>query len=166
MFLLSADNILLSLRVIPPALYSTPYGKILCSSCLNFIHFSYFPFLFSPFHCSCRSTAGYCLLDEPAKALTSPTDLPGRRYTLDQQCKLWMGPQSSFCPYGYARGDLCQRLWCRLPSANCKTFNVPAAAGTPCGRYQRSGVVSFDCHDYAGILARYCPMRIQVCIVD
>ncbi|XP_065185495.1 A disintegrin and metalloproteinase with thrombospondin motifs 18-like isoform X1 [Sycon ciliatum] len=87
------------------------------------------------------STPAYCLRDVPVMVKSKPYDLVGRHFGLDQQCQLWMGTASRFCPYSYARDDVCQKLWCRHTNSNCRTANVPAASGTKCG-YRRGWV----CH--------------------
>lgn len=57
---------------------------------------------------------------------------PGDRYSRDEQCKAFLGPEALECES--LDGELCHRLWCRLsPRGRCLTYAVKWAVGTPCG---------------------------------
>ncbi|XP_065185310.1 A disintegrin and metalloproteinase with thrombospondin motifs 18-like [Sycon ciliatum] len=80
-----------------------------------------------------RSGQAYCLHDAPMRNLSRPWEMTGRRYSADDQCKLWLGPTSAVCPFSYVRDKRCSELWCRSSNNYCRTTHVPAAMGTPCG---------------------------------
>ncbi|XP_054853798.1 A disintegrin and metalloproteinase with thrombospondin motifs 8 [Eublepharis macularius] len=81
---------------------------------------------------------GDCLLDEPAKPIALPIDLPGQvpLYNLDQQCQQIFGKEFRHCP-NTTHEDICSQLWCKLETGErlCHTKNgsLPWADGTPCG---------------------------------
>lgn len=67
---------------------------------------------------------------------------PGDRYSRDEQCKAFLGPEALECES--LDGELCHRLWCRLsPRGRCLTYAVKWAVGTPCG----IGKVSWSAKD-------------------
>ncbi|KAG8568076.1 hypothetical protein GDO81_013881 [Engystomops pustulosus] len=75
---------------------------------------------------------GECLLDEPAKPITLPDELPGVTYTLNRQCELAFGLGSKPCPYM----QYCTKLWCTGRARGqlvCQTRHFPWADGTSCG---------------------------------
>ncbi|NWJ04932.1 ATS15 metalloproteinase, partial [Crypturellus undulatus] len=75
---------------------------------------------------------GDCLLDQPAKALALPAELPGSSYSLGQQCELAFGVGSKPCPYM----QYCAKLWCTGKARGqvvCQTRHFPWADGTACG---------------------------------
>uniref|UniRef100_A0A8C7EEJ0 ADAM metallopeptidase with thrombospondin type 1 motif 15 n=1 Tax=Nothoprocta perdicaria TaxID=30464 RepID=A0A8C7EEJ0_NOTPE len=75
---------------------------------------------------------GDCLLDQPAKALALPEELPGGSYSLGQQCELAFGVGSKPCPYM----QYCAKLWCTGKARGqvvCQTRHFPWADGTGCG---------------------------------
>ncbi|KAM7451153.1 disintegrin and metalloproteinaseith thrombospondin motifs protein [Porites harrisoni] len=79
-----------------------------------------------------------CLDDNPTKKSVIETrtlDRPGRLYDADEQCQLSYGQTSKFCGGGKFLDQICVKLWCEVPggSGNCKTAEMPAADGTPCG---------------------------------
>lgn len=76
--------------------------------------------------------AGDCLLDQPAKPIPLPEDLPGTSYSLNQQCELAFGVGSKPCPYM----QYCAKLWCTGKARGqivCQTRHFPWADGTACG---------------------------------
>lgn len=76
--------------------------------------------------------AGDCLLDQPAKPIPLPEDLPGSSYSLNQQCELAFGVGSKPCPYM----QYCAKLWCTGKARGqivCQTRHFPWADGTGCG---------------------------------
>lgn len=79
-----------------------------------------------------------CLDDNPTKKNVIETrtlDKPGRLYDADEQCQLAYGQAAKFCGGGKFLDQICVKLWCEVPggSGNCKTAEMPAADGTPCG---------------------------------
>ncbi|XP_068096493.1 A disintegrin and metalloproteinase with thrombospondin motifs 15 [Hyperolius riggenbachi] len=75
---------------------------------------------------------GECLLDEPAKPIALPEELPGARYSLSRQCELAFGLGSKPCPYM----QYCTKLWCTGRARGqlvCQTRHFPWADGTSCG---------------------------------
>ncbi|TRZ11090.1 hypothetical protein HGM15179_016024, partial [Zosterops borbonicus] len=75
---------------------------------------------------------GDCLLDQPAKPIPLPEDLPGSSYSLNQQCELAFGVGSKPCPYM----QYCAKLWCTGKARGqivCQTRHFPWADGTACG---------------------------------
>ncbi|XP_030919749.1 A disintegrin and metalloproteinase with thrombospondin motifs 15 [Geospiza fortis] len=75
---------------------------------------------------------GDCLLDQPAKPIPLPEDLPGTSYSLNQQCELAFGVGSKPCPYM----QYCAKLWCTGKARGqivCQTRHFPWADGTACG---------------------------------
>ncbi|KAE8592011.1 hypothetical protein XENTR_v10018627 [Xenopus tropicalis] len=75
---------------------------------------------------------GECLLDEPAKPISLPEELPGARYSLSRQCELAFGLGSKPCPYM----QYCTKLWCTGRARGqlvCQTRHFPWADGTSCG---------------------------------
>ncbi|NWH74649.1 ATS15 metalloproteinase, partial [Piaya cayana] len=75
---------------------------------------------------------GDCLLDQPAKPIPLPEDLPGTSYSLNQQCELAFGVGSKPCPYM----QFCAKLWCTGKARGqivCQTRHFPWADGTSCG---------------------------------
>ncbi|KAK6195859.1 hypothetical protein SNE40_001200 [Patella caerulea] len=81
----------------------------------------------------------YCLDDFPTgEPIKTPTELPGIIYTADQQCRLFMGPESKIClgtslvePFN---NDECARLVCYDPhdSGQCIGSQSPRMDGTEC----------------------------------
>lgn len=79
-----------------------------------------------------------CLDDNPTKKNVIETrtlDKPGRLYDADEQCQLAYGQAAKFCGGEKFMDQICVKLWCEVPggSGNCKTAEIPAADGTPCG---------------------------------
>ncbi|XP_078346439.1 A disintegrin and metalloproteinase with thrombospondin motifs 6-like isoform X2 [Oculina patagonica] len=79
-----------------------------------------------------------CLDDNPTKKNVIETrtlDKPGRLYDADEQCQLAYGQAAKFCGGDKFMEQICVKLWCEVPggSGNCKTAEMPAADGTPCG---------------------------------
>ncbi|KAG9482142.1 hypothetical protein GDO78_011044 [Eleutherodactylus coqui] len=75
---------------------------------------------------------GECLLDEPAKPISLPDELPGATYSLNRQCELAFGLGSKPCPYM----QYCTKLWCTGRARGqlvCQTRHFPWADGTSCG---------------------------------
>ncbi|XP_044137667.1 LOW QUALITY PROTEIN: A disintegrin and metalloproteinase with thrombospondin motifs 15 [Bufo gargarizans] len=75
---------------------------------------------------------GECLLDEPAKPISLPDELPGVSYNLNRQCELAFGLGSKPCPYM----QYCTKLWCTGRARGqlvCQTRHFPWADGTSCG---------------------------------
>ncbi|KAM4015027.1 A disintegrin and metalloproteinase with thrombospondin motifs 15 [Anomaloglossus baeobatrachus] len=74
---------------------------------------------------------GDCLLDEPAKPILFPEELPGVSYSLGRQCELAFGLGSKPCPYM----QYCAKLWCTGRARGqlvCQTRHFPWADGTSC----------------------------------
>ncbi|KAH8388555.1 hypothetical protein KR093_009637, partial [Drosophila rubida] len=73
-----------------------------------------------------------CLENTPSRVLSHlNTKLPGEIYSLDHQCQLIHGNQSTHCAFDTE----CRRLFCNANShANelCRSSNLPWADGTPC----------------------------------
>lgn len=72
------------------------------------------------------------MLDQPAKPIPLPEDLPGTSYSLNQQCELAFGVGSKPCPYM----QYCAKLWCTGKARGqivCQTRHFPWADGTACG---------------------------------
>lgn len=72
------------------------------------------------------------MLDQPAKPIPLPEDLPGSSYSLNQQCELAFGVGSKPCPYM----QYCAKLWCTGKARGqivCQTRHFPWADGTSCG---------------------------------
>lgn len=77
---------------------------------------------------------GDCLLDVPESAILLPKELPGTKYSLDQQCQQIFGEEFVHCPNG-SDSDICSQLWCQEDGTlQCSTRNgsLPWADGTPC----------------------------------
>jgi len=79
-----------------------------------------------------------CLDDNPTKKNVIETrtlDKSGRLYDADEQCQLAYGQAAKFCGGDKFLDQICVKLWCEVPggSGNCKTAEMPAADGTPCG---------------------------------
>ncbi|XP_072310345.1 A disintegrin and metalloproteinase with thrombospondin motifs 8-like isoform X2 [Eucyclogobius newberryi] len=77
---------------------------------------------------------GDCLLDLPENAIPLPQELPGLKYSLDQQCQQIFGEEFSLCP-NMTDSDLCTQLWCQEDgTTQCTTRNgsLPWADGTKC----------------------------------
>ncbi|XP_062125602.1 LOW QUALITY PROTEIN: A disintegrin and metalloproteinase with thrombospondin motifs 9 [Drosophila sulfurigaster albostrigata] len=75
-----------------------------------------------------------CLENTPSSFLPNlNSKLPGEIYSLDHQCQLIYGNQSTQCDHNYAE---CKYLYCKDNDA-CHTSSMPWADGTPCnnGRY-------------------------------
>lgn len=82
----------------------------------------------------CIVTTGDCLLDVPESTLPLPRELPGTKYSLDQQCQQIFGEEFVHCP-NTSDSDVCSKLWCREDGTQqCSTKNgsFPWADGTPC----------------------------------
>ncbi|KAF3692583.1 A disintegrin and metalloproteinase with thrombospondin motifs 8 [Channa argus] len=78
---------------------------------------------------------GDCLLDVPESTMPLPKELPGTKYSLDQQCQQIFGEEFVHCP-NTSDSDICSQLWCQEDgTAQCSTNNgsLPWADGTPCG---------------------------------
>ncbi|KAB5536845.1 hypothetical protein PHYPO_G00112000 [Pangasianodon hypophthalmus] len=92
---------------------------------------------------------GECLLDEPvSRPYPLPQQLPGRTYSVNQQCELIFGPGTQVCPYMMQ----CRRLWCTSPEGaqrGCRTQHMPWADGTDCGqgKHCKHGVCITKEHD-------------------
>lgn len=69
-----------------------------CVSCFSLVCFVFF---LKSFLSSLISTGyGECLLDEPvSRPYPLPQQLPGRIYSVNQQCELIFGPGTQVCPY-------------------------------------------------------------------
>lgn len=83
----------------------------------------------------CIVTTGDCLLDVPESPMPLPSELPGIKYSLDQQCQQIFGEEFSHCP-NTSDSDVCSQLWCQEDgTTQCTTKNgsLPWADGTPCG---------------------------------
>ncbi|XP_024113751.1 A disintegrin and metalloproteinase with thrombospondin motifs 8 [Oryzias melastigma] len=77
---------------------------------------------------------GDCLLDVPENAMPLLQELPGTRYTLDQQCQQIFGEEFIHCPNS-SLSDLCSQLWCQeVGTSQCSTKNgsLAWADGTAC----------------------------------
>ncbi|XP_053508704.1 A disintegrin and metalloproteinase with thrombospondin motifs 9 [Ictalurus furcatus] len=92
---------------------------------------------------------GECLLDEPvSRPYPLLQQLPGRIYSVNQQCELIFGPGTQVCSYMMQ----CRRLWCMSPEGpqrGCRTQHMPWADGTDCGhgRHCKHGVCTPKEHD-------------------
>ncbi|XP_029964672.1 A disintegrin and metalloproteinase with thrombospondin motifs 8 [Salarias fasciatus] len=78
---------------------------------------------------------GDCLLDVPDSSMPLPRELPGSKYSLDQQCQQIFGEEFIHCP-NTSESDVCSQLWCQEDGTlQCSTKNgsLPWADGTPCG---------------------------------
>ncbi|XP_061574694.1 A disintegrin and metalloproteinase with thrombospondin motifs 8-like [Cololabis saira] len=78
---------------------------------------------------------GDCLLDIPETTMPFPGDLPGTKYSLDQQCQQIFGEEFVHCP-NTSDSDICSQLWCRedgTPQCSTRNGSLPWADGTPCG---------------------------------
>lgn len=65
-----------------------------------------------------------------------PRELPGTKYSLDQQCQQMFGEEFVQCPNS-SDSDVCSQLWCQEDGTlQCSTKNgsLPWADGTPCSR--------------------------------
>ncbi|XP_017143471.2 A disintegrin and metalloproteinase with thrombospondin motifs 9 isoform X1 [Drosophila miranda] len=76
-----------------------------------------------------------CLENTPSSYIPNETKrLPGEIYSLDNQCELIYGNQSTHC----SMEEECQRLWCNRTHTNphdqCRSSNLPWADGTPCNQ--------------------------------
>uniref|UniRef100_A0A3Q3JQP1 Peptidase M12B domain-containing protein n=1 Tax=Monopterus albus TaxID=43700 RepID=A0A3Q3JQP1_MONAL len=77
---------------------------------------------------------GDCLLDVPESTIPLPKELPGTKYSLDQQCQQIFGEEFIHCP-NTSDTDICSQLWCHEDgTTQCSTKNgsLPWADGTPC----------------------------------
>ncbi|CAI5677638.1 A disintegrin and metalloproteinase with thrombospondin motifs 8 [Oreochromis niloticus] len=77
---------------------------------------------------------GDCLLDVPESAMPLPQELPGSKYSVDQQCQQIFGEEFVHCP-NTSDSDICSQLWCQEEGTlQCSTKNgsLPWADGTPC----------------------------------
>ncbi|XP_054453205.1 A disintegrin and metalloproteinase with thrombospondin motifs 8-like [Anoplopoma fimbria] len=77
---------------------------------------------------------GDCLLDVPESTMPLPRELPGTKYSLDQQCQQMFGEEFVQCPNS-SDSDVCNQLWCQEDGTlQCSTKNgsLPWADGTPC----------------------------------
>ncbi|XP_055364320.1 A disintegrin and metalloproteinase with thrombospondin motifs 8-like [Betta splendens] len=77
---------------------------------------------------------GDCLLDVPERSLPLPKELPGVKYSLDQQCQQIFGEDFLHCP-NMSDSDVCSQLWCQedgTSQCSTKNGNLPWADGTPC----------------------------------
>uniref|UniRef100_A0A3Q3XGH4 Peptidase M12B domain-containing protein n=1 Tax=Mola mola TaxID=94237 RepID=A0A3Q3XGH4_MOLML len=77
---------------------------------------------------------GDCLLDVPESPIPLPRELPGTKYSLDQQCQQIFGKEFVHCP-SMSEGEVCSQLWCQEEGTmQCSTRNgsLPWADGTPC----------------------------------
>ncbi|XP_060929152.1 A disintegrin and metalloproteinase with thrombospondin motifs 8-like [Limanda limanda] len=78
---------------------------------------------------------GDCLLDVPESTMPLPSQLPGTKYSLDQQCQQIFGEEFIHCP-NTSDSDVCSQLWCQEDgTAQCSTKNgsLHWADGTGCG---------------------------------
>lgn len=83
---------------------------------------------------SCLIPAGDCLLDIPESTMPLPRELPGIKYSLDQQCQQIFGEEFAHCP-NTSDSDICSQLWCQEDgTTQCTTRNgsLPWADGTKC----------------------------------
>lgn len=77
---------------------------------------------------------GDCLLDLPDSSMPLPEELPGLKYSLDQQCQQIFGEEFSLCS-NVSDSDVCSQLWCQEDgTTQCTTRNgsLPWADGTKC----------------------------------
>ncbi|CAG6007501.1 unnamed protein product [Menidia menidia] len=77
---------------------------------------------------------GDCLLDVPESTMPFPKELPGVKYSVDQQCQQIFGEEFVLCP-NISDSDVCRQLWCQEDGTwQCSTKNssLPWADGTPC----------------------------------
>lgn len=84
----------------------------------------------------CGVSTGDCLLDVPESPIPLPRELPGTKYSLDQQCQQIFGEEFVYCP-SMSEGEVCSQLWCQEDGTmQCSTKNgsLPWADGTPCSR--------------------------------
>ena len=82
----------------------------------------------------CVVTIGDCLLDVTESTMPLPSELPGFKYSLDQQCQHMFGEEFVQCPNS-SDSDICSQLWCQEDGTQqCSTKNgsLPWADGTPC----------------------------------
>lgn len=86
--------------------------------------------------CVClNGSAGDCLLDVPESSMPLPRELPGVKYSLDEQCQQIFGEEFAHCPNVSDSSDACGQLWCQEDgTSQCSTKNgsLPWADGTPC----------------------------------
>lgn len=86
--------------------------------------------------CVClNGSAGDCLLDMPESSIALPRELPGIKYSLDEQCQQIFGEEFAHCPNTSVSSDACSQLWCQEDgTSQCSTKNgsLPWADGTPC----------------------------------
>lgn len=78
---------------------------------------------------------GDCLLDVPESSMPLPRELPGVKYSLDEQCQQIFGEEYAHCPNASDSSDACGQLWCQEDgTSQCSTKNgsLPWADGTPC----------------------------------
>lgn len=83
----------------------------------------------------CIVTTGDCLLDVSESTMPLPRELPGTKYSLDQQCQQIFGEEFIHCP-NTSDSDICSQLWCQedgTPQCTTKNGSLPWADGTPCG---------------------------------
>lgn len=79
-------------------------------------------------------STGDCLLDVPESSMPLPRELPGTKYSLDQQCQQIFGEEFIHCP-NTSDSEVCSQLWCQEDgTSQCSTKNgsLPWADGTPC----------------------------------
>ncbi|XP_072249193.1 A disintegrin and metalloproteinase with thrombospondin motifs 8 [Leuresthes tenuis] len=77
---------------------------------------------------------GDCLQDVPESTMPLPRELPGTKYSLDQQCQQIFGEEFIYCP-STSDSDICSQLWCQEEgTSQCSTKNgsLPWADGTAC----------------------------------
>ncbi|XP_031561607.1 A disintegrin and metalloproteinase with thrombospondin motifs 7-like isoform X2 [Actinia tenebrosa] len=68
-----------------------------------------------------------------SKKIALPPDLPGVRYSADDQCRLQYGNRARHCLKFKAK--LCRELWCEIEGEqSCRSKLNPPAKGTACGR--------------------------------
>lgn len=82
----------------------------------------------------CIVSIGDCLLDVPESAMPLPRELPGTKYSLDQQCQQIFGEEFVHCP-NTSDSDICSQLWCQedgTPQCSTKNGSLPWADGTSC----------------------------------
>ncbi|XP_017289296.1 A disintegrin and metalloproteinase with thrombospondin motifs 8 [Kryptolebias marmoratus] len=110
-------------------------------------------YLMAPFYVSLNKTApwspcsalyiteffdnghGDCLLDVSESTMPLPQELPGTKYSLDQQCQQSFGEDFIHCP-NTSDSDICSQLWCQedgMQQCSTKNGSFPWADGTPCG---------------------------------
>lgn len=88
------------------------------------------------FVCVCLNAfTGDCLLDVPESFITLPKELPGIKYSLDEQCQQIFGEEFAHCPNTSDSSNACSQLWCQedgTPHCFTKNGSLPWADGTQC----------------------------------